>query len=146
MLVEMGTRKVHRMPTKQPPPGQTSKGGRSLARQFSNQPAGQRERAAVRRLQALQLRTAGASYRTIAAANDCSLSTAHKDVDEAIRELAERQRHATERLVALEVARLDRQLLGLAAGMEAGNIAAIAEARRNSESRRKLLGLDRDRL
>lgn len=109
---------------------------------IANQPVGTREKAAERRVKALQLRQVGASYRAIARQCGVSVKTAHKDVSEALAELAALERHEAASLRALEQARLDECLLVLAPRIKAGDLGAIDRALRISESRRRLLGLD----
>jgi hypothetical protein len=85
---------------------------------------------------------AGAPLVAVAAARGISyLDAQHAYLDEAAR----RREHAVserEHDRALELARLDRLLLALKGAIDKGDVGAITEGRRLSESRRKLLGLD----
>lgn len=101
------------------------------------------ERIATRRVQALDLRKAGRSYREIAARLKVDVSTAWDDVQaemEALRGLATTQAEAVKEL---ELQRLDRLLAKLEAhGLKRGDHRAVSAAVRISERRAKLLGLD----
>jgi hypothetical protein len=136
---------------------------------IDNQPAGTRESAADRRVQALRLRIAGASYRVIGEQLGVSGKTAWEDVHQALAELAALEQASAEELRALELARLDdltlaaTQILRISHPLVSGGkvlsgftesgkvigltddgpkLAAIDRLLRISESRRKLLGLD----
>lgn len=140
---------------------------------IDNQPAGTRETAADRRVKALDLRKAGHSYRAIGAELGISVAQAHDDVQRALAALAKLERQTAEEYRALELARLDtlaveamRVLLathplisggkvlsgftdeGTAIGLtdDGPKLAAIEKLIRISESRRKLLGLDKPTL
>jgi hypothetical protein len=130
---------------------------------------GQHEGAAERRLQSFDLRKAGLSYRAIGGVLGISEAQAHRDVQATLASLAELEQGKAEEYRALELARLDDLMLAatrilrathplvsggkvLSGFTEEGKpigltddgpkLAAIAELRRISESRRKLLGLD----
>jgi hypothetical protein len=127
---------------------------------IDNQPTGKREKAAERRVQALDLRKAGASYRAIAATLGINEKTAYNDVRRALQTLAELELTSAEELRTLELARLDKLTIEAArvlaathpyvsGGKVLPNLAddgpklqAIDRLLRISESRRKLLGLD----
>jgi hypothetical protein len=68
---------------------------------------GVKEVAAERRVQALELRKAGASYRAIAAQLNISEKTAHQDVQRALRALAEIEHASAEEYRTMELLRLD---------------------------------------
>jgi hypothetical protein len=97
---------------------------------------------AARADQALDLRIAGATYRQIAAQLHCSAKTAYFDVQTALGALDAVIAKKAERVRDLEVARLDRLNVALAAGIKAGNPGAIFAAVKIMERRAKLLGLD----
>lgn len=109
---------------------------------LSNQPTGQPEDAAARRVKALDLRIAGMSFRLIGERLGVSGKTAHLDVRAALSELAEQQHASAEQYRALELERLDRAVLALAGKLQKGDPQVINSWVRVSESRRKLLGLD----
>lgn len=129
--------------------------------------------AAERRGQALELRKAGQSFRAIGAALGVSEAQAHHDVRHALARLAELELASADELRALELARLDTlteeavrvlsathplvsggKVLsgftedGTAIGLtdDGPKLAAIDKLIRISESRRKLLGLDKPTL
>lgn len=136
---------------------------------ISNQPTGTRENAAERRVQALDLRKAGHSYRAIGVALDISEAQAHRDVKAALTRLAQLELAAADELRAMELARLDdlqveatRILLtthplvsggkvlsgftdeGTAIGLtdDGPKLAAIDRLLKIAERRARLLGLD----
>lgn len=113
---------------------------------ISNQRAGTQENAADRRVQALELRKAGKSYRTIALALGCDVATAHRDVQTALAALAQLEQQTAEEYRALELARLDTAIEAIALKVTKGNLDAVHAWVRLSESRRKLLGLDKPTL
>jgi hypothetical protein len=125
--------------------------------------------AAERRQRALELRKAGASYRTIGAQLNISEKTAHQDVQRALGHLAELELASADELRTMELLRLDKLMLEAARILAATHplisggkvltgftesgkpigltddgpkLAAIDRLLRISESRRKLLGLD----
>lgn len=110
-------------------------------------------RALERRLQAIELRKAGANYRQIGEQLGVSHTQARKDVMHCLRltyrELATR----AQRLIALEYERLERPMITLAKIVTEGPkthgsrlyIDACEQWRKLSESRRRLLGLDKGR-
>src|SRR5512139_798613 len=103
---------------------------------------GAKERAAARRIEALELRKSGASYRQIGRALNISGAQAHRDVCLALAGLARIEKHTAEELQAIEVERLDLALLAIAPQVKAGHLGAIDRWIRLSERRCKLLGLD----
>jgi len=109
---------------------------------ISNQPTGTRERNASRRIQVLELRKAGASMRQIAKTLHVAVSTAHRDLWQALDELAKEQRDKAEPLRQLELERLDRYVLALDGAISQGDPRAIAAAVRIMERRARLFGLD----
>ncbi|WP_328438280.1 helix-turn-helix domain-containing protein [Nocardia puris] len=92
-----------------------------------------------RMAKALALREGGASYRRIAEALDVSLSTAHAYVVEA---MAEVTKEAAESVLQLELARLDRMMLGIWRDAANGELKSIHAALKIMERRAKLTGLD----
>lgn len=103
---------------------------------------GKKEEIEQRRLKALSLRTAGASYRAIAAQLAVSHETAFQDVQAALVNIATQAQHSAEALRELELERIDTALLAIAQMVRQGNLGAIDRWLRLGESRRKLLGLD----
>lgn len=104
---------------------------------------GDAERIAARRVQALELRKAGASYRQIAQATAVDVATAWDDVQAEMSALRALTGQAAEDARTLELARLDRWQSKLEAnGLQDGDHRAVAAAVRISERRAKLLGLD----
>lgn len=111
---------------------------------MGSQQATQPEREA-RRLTALQMRHAGASYRTIAQQLGIDVRTAFNDVQYMLTELA---REPAENVRALELERLDRLMIPLfarATRAEDGRLPdyqAIDRILKIMDRRAKLLGLD----
>lgn len=106
------------------------------------QSRGAKERSAARRVKALSLRQAGASFRDIGNQLGVSRQQAYRDVDLALTELAHHQRQKAEKLRALELARLDRLLLGVWPRAQGGDLGAVDRAVRIVERIDRLLGLD----
>lgn len=103
---------------------------------------GARERAAERRVQALELRKAGATYRQIGAMLGVSGVQAYRDVARALEALAVEEHSRADELRALEDARLDDILIVLWPRVKHGDIEAITTTLRLMERRAKLWGLD----
>ncbi len=97
--------------------------------------------AAVRSVQALELRIAGGSYRQIAKTLDVSVSVAHHYVVEALRETREVAIERAEELKIVELARLDSWTLKLTSGRTL-TPRVVDTLLRISERRARLLGLD----
>jgi len=103
---------------------------------------GHAERVAARQLTSIQMRRSGATIQQVARATGVSTMQAWRDIKAALTDtLALRDNEAGE-LRQLELERLDSYLVALAAGIRAGSVPAVREARKVSESRRRLLGLD----
>lgn len=102
----------------------------------------QRITATERRIKVLAYRKAGATYRAIADTLAVSLATVHDDMQRAYAELNEQQQAEAAEAQALEAARLDDLQRACWQQAMSGNLKAIETARRISESRRKLFGLD----
>ncbi len=77
-----------------------------------NQPAGKQERAAKRRLEALELRQRGLSFRKIAVALGISVGQAHEDVSSGLSRLAELELAAAEDSRRLCLERIDAVIAG----------------------------------
>lgn len=103
---------------------------------------GKAEAAAERRLKALELRTAGASYRAIAAQLGVSHQQAYEDVAHELEVLAERSQAEAAHVRTLELERLDAMTVAIWQQVRAGNQGAIDRALRVMERRAKLLGID----
>jgi hypothetical protein len=103
---------------------------------------GARERAALRRQEALELRVQGKSYRRIGEALGVSGKTAHGDITKALADLAAKEQHLTREMRQLDLARIDKGIAGLTPAYEAGDPKAVTAMVRLLERRAKLLGLD----
>lgn len=103
---------------------------------------GQAEAAAARRIQALELRKAGVSYRAIGDKLGVSEAQAHRDVKAAMQALAKVQDTIAEDVRVMELARLDDMYFSIATQIRNGNHGAIDRGLRIMERRAKLLGLD----
>lgn len=99
-------------------------------------------RRAERVAQAMALRRAGADYRTIGAQLGCSHVEAWRLVGAGLKLVIDRTKVDAEKLIALEVDRLDALLLSAWARAQRGEVASIMTALKVCESRRRLLGLD----
>jgi|OM-RGC.v1.026052916 hypothetical protein len=100
--------------------------------------------AAENRREAIRLRKAGRSYRSIAARLGVSVSTAYGYIVDALNDITDETRHEADLLRTLEHERLNHALSKLTASeaFMAGEPAAIGAAVRISESVRRLYGLD----
>jgi hypothetical protein len=98
--------------------------------------------AAARRAEAFRLRSAGKSYRAIAAELGCSTRTAYtavvRELEKVRAELAESAGH----YLQLEMARLDSLLNAVWPEATAGNLKAVNAAVKVIERQCRLLGLD----
>lgn len=107
-------------------------------------------RGVVRRNQALELRKKGATYQQIAETlrgtpgvpKSYCKANAYRDVAAELNDIIAANGEAAESVRLMEILRLDRLLVALDEGIDAGDPAAINTAIRIGESRRKLLGLD----
>ncbi len=98
------------------------------------------------RLTALELRRSRYSNHDIAAQLRIGVSTAYHYVQEALKDALELERHTAQELVRLELEELDHLQAVLADDVAAGDREAVLACLKVSESRRKLLGLDRPEL
>ena len=105
------------------------------------QKTGSRERRAERRVQALELRKAGCTYREIGAALKCGVKTVHVDVRQALAALAKTEEVGTE-VRTLELARLDGLWLGAWPRAKKGDDRAIRSCLQIMRRRAEMLGLD----
>ena len=103
---------------------------------------GSRERAAKRRLEALELRKAGLSYHQIGMRLDVSRQQAHRDVTRELKALAKVSTKVAEDVRILEEYRLDALLMILWSQVEEGSLGAIDRALRVMQRRAALRGLD----
>lgn len=103
---------------------------------------GMKERAAERRVRALQLRIEGKSFAQIGAEMGISLQGAHQHVTRALADLAKLEQGKARHWRRLEGERLDHLLRQLAPGIQGGDPASVNSAVRVLERRAKLLGLD----
>lgn len=111
-----------------------------MPRQHTNR--GKAEEAAGRRIQALELRKAGVSYRAIGDRLGVSEAQAHRDVKAAMQALQKVQDTVAEDVRTMELARLDDMYFSIATQIRNGNHGAIDRGLRIMERRAKLLGLD----
>lgn len=95
-----------------------------------------------RRLQALELRKSGLSYRKIGARLDISHEQARQDIEAELKILAAERSDKAEELRQLELERLDKLTAALDSWVEAGSHNAVNAYLRIMERRAKLLGLD----
>lgn len=107
-----------------------------------NQPPGKREAAAERRVKALELRKARASYRAIGRALGISEAQAFRDVKSALAQIAKVTEVKAGELRTLELEALDMAAVAIISLVRAGDVQAIDRWIKLSESRRKLLGID----
>jgi hypothetical protein len=121
------------------PPTNRYKRAKRAAGQHSGQSGESEVHVAETMRQAVELRRAGHSYRTIAAELGCNVATAYKRVRQA---LADIPKEAADELRTIEQDRLDTALERLEPAALEGDVRAIAEQRLIGESRRRLLGLD----
>ena len=103
---------------------------------------GQHEKIVTRRIEALELRKHGATFRQVAAALHVSLGTAYEDVQAELAEAVRLKNKKADQLSELELQRLDRLLLVLNKAIEAGDPKAVAQAIKIATRRARLLGLD----
>lgn len=97
---------------------------------------------AERQLRVAELRKAGYSYRQIGKAVGVDASTAMRDMHAVMSEVIAQRQEIGEEYRELELERLDALFAGLWPKVREGDAYAIDIARKVSESRRKLLGLD----
>lgn len=98
--------------------------------------------ASERQRQAVQMRLAGADYRTIGEALDMTPSGAYRSVKAALDTTREKTAEDAEQLRAIENRRLESMILAAMPQAKKGHLQAIETVRKLSESLRKLNGLD----
>jgi transposase len=103
---------------------------------------GARARAAERRLNALRLRKAGASYSQIAKALGCSKTQAYRDIQRALKNIGKREQEGAAELRLLESQRLDELLMPMMRQAKNGSQGAVDRVLRIMERRAKLWGID----
>jgi hypothetical protein len=91
---------------------------------------------------AIALRIGGASYKEIGQRLGLSCSAAHKMVMRVLEKDQRKTAEDRERLLQMELMRLDRMQLGLWSQAKAGNQGAVDRVLRIQERRAKYLGLD----
>jgi hypothetical protein len=96
-----------------------------------------RARTAERRRDALNLRAAGADFRSIANALGISLGQAYADVQSAMLEVT---KEAAEEVLALDLQRLDQLQASVWAAARAGDVQAVECVRKLIELRQRLFG------
>jgi orotate phosphoribosyltransferase-like protein len=95
-----------------------------------------------RRLEALDLRKAGFTYRAIATQLKVTHETARSDVMTALKQLSDRQDTETAEYRNLELERLDRMMLAVWSDAIKGHLGAVDRVLKISERRARLMGLD----
>lgn len=103
---------------------------------------GKAEESADRRVQSLELRKAGASYRAIGAKLGISEAQAHRDVMTSLEALRKLQNVEAAQVLTIELARLDDMQIAIATQVRQGNHGAIDRSLRIMERRARYLGLD----
>lgn len=103
---------------------------------------GARERAAERRLNALRLRKAGASYSQIAEALGYSKTQAYRDIQRALKNIGKEEQEGALELRLLESQRLDELLMPMMRQAKGGSQGAVDRVLRIMERRAKLWGID----
>lgn len=99
-------------------------------------------RAAERRLKAVTLREAGASYQQIGDHLNVTKQRAHQLVEEACQEMEEKTKETAAAVIQLELQRLDRMVLSIYPKAKAGDLYSIDRMLKLSERRTKMLGID----
>ena len=105
-------------------------------------PTGTAEKTAARRLQALELRKAGASYQQIGERLGISNGQAFQDVKREMAKIAEQATELATEVRQMELERLDAMHLGLWPEARKGHLGAVDRVLRIMERRASLLGLD----
>ena len=105
-------------------------------------PTGTAEKTAARRLQALELRKAGATYQQIGERIGISANQAHLDVRRELQKIAEQASELATDVRQMELERLDSMHLGLWPEARKGHLGAVDRVLRIMERRASLLGLD----
>lgn len=114
-----------------------------FGRRWTHQDMGQQAATARRRVDAVKLRIAGATYSEIARQlGYADKASAFKDIQRALEQARQELEDAAAVLRTLEVARLDQLTLALWGQAMAGDVKSVDAIRRLSESRRRLLGID----
>lgn len=98
--------------------------------------------AAERRIDALEMRKMGYSYRKIGQKLGVSANTAHQDVKKSLEILAKQSNESADQLRHMELERLDIAMNAIGTLVRQGNLGAIDRWLKISERRSKLLGLD----
>ena len=99
-------------------------------------------KARERAIQALELRKAGADYRQIGVALECSPQRAHQIVSAYLNKLNKQLAEGVEDVTAMEEQRLDALFMAAWPAAKAGDAQSIAVALRVMERRARMLGLD----
>jgi len=95
-----------------------------------------------REKRAMELRLAGATYAQIGEALGISAQAAHKAVMRALDRINEKLAEDAQKVLRLELERLDKMLLALWPQAQRGNQGAVDRILRIMERRARLLGLD----
>jgi hypothetical protein len=103
---------------------------------------GETETIVARRVQALDLRKAGLTYRRIAQELKVDVATAYHDVQDELASLKAITAKTAEDIREIELRRLDDYTLGLTPAARRGDSKAVMTLVRVQERRAKLLGLD----
>jgi len=140
----MASRRQRVQRARQPPAARPDRPNKKEIQRRRPPHPGEEEQIAARRVQALNLRKAGASYRAIAQQLGVDVSTAWSDVQAELGALRALATTAAEDVRALELQRLDALTAGLfvKATQQGGDARAVMALVRVSDRRAKLLGLD----
>ncbi len=103
-------------------------------------PNGRRGDSSVKRVRAMEMRAAGYSYREIA--NELGFRSVSSAFETVERGLAEWAREPLDRVIALELVRLDQLVRAYWARAASGDLEAAAFVLKVLERRAKMLGLD----
>lgn len=107
-------------------------------------PAGEPERIKARQVEALELRKAGKGFREIAREIGVSLGQAYADVDAALAELEDLKREKAERVLELDLARIDGIIEGHYEAAKTGDEKSANVVLKALERRARLLAMDKD--
>lgn len=105
-------------------------------------PAGEKERIALRRKEAIKLRVEGNTYAEIAEQLGVSEGTAYGDVKAVITESRKEANELAAETLEVELRRLDTAAKLAIREIQVGNLQAIDRLVKTQERRAKLLGLD----
>jgi hypothetical protein len=111
-----------------------------MGRRFNNKAP--KDAATIRRARAIKLRVEGNTYQQIADKLECSLYTAHTDVQAVLQERREQAAEDADQVRDVELERLDLGIALVVKQIGKGNLAAVDRLVKLTERRCKMLGLD----